>query len=220
MVRSINCPNCGAPYNPAKFECESCGSFVIMSNENQFTVPQKTVEEIAEKISQSGTDSGAKYPGTYVFGKLLGEGEIPLRLGAANYYTSALFAAGGKMLLTGSSLYFSSHAFNIGSADLCIPLSEITEVKHDRNQIVSDQISVYVGGKRHRFVVFGGKEWVEMIQDAKVNPPVIKAQNSGRDTAPASDDYADELVKLKQLLDSGIITEEEFSIKKRMILGL
>ena len=122
------------------------------------------------------------------------------------------------MLLTGTGLYFSSHAFNIGSADLYIPLSEITEVKHDRNQIVSDQISVYAGGKRHRFVVFGGKEWVEMILDAKANPPVIKAQSSG--TGSASDDYAAELVKLKQLLDSGIITEEEFTIKKRMILGL
>ena len=59
-----------------------------------------------------------------------------------------------------------------------------------------------------------------MIQDAKVNPPVIKAQTSGKNTTPASDDYAAELVKLKQLLDSGIITEEAFTIKKRMILGL
>ena len=220
MFRSMNCPNCGAPYNPAKYECESCGSFVIISDANQFTVPQKTVSEIAEKISRAEADPGVKYPGTYVFGKLLGEGEIPLRLGAANYYTSALFAAGGKLLLTGTSLYFSSHAFNLGNSDLCIPLTEITEVKHDRNQIVSDQISVYTGQKRHRFVVFGGKEWVEMIRSAKDDPRKVQKAAVRASAAQPEDDYTEELLKLKKLLDAGIITEEEFTIKKRMILGL
>ena len=221
MIKSFNCPNCGAPYNPAKYECESCGSFIIMSDANQFTVPKKTVEEIAEKISRSEVDEDAKYPGTYVFGKLLGEGEIPLRLGAANYYTSALFAAGGKLLLTGNNLYFSSHAFNLGKAELCIPLTEITEVKHDRNQIISDQISVYTGAKRYRFVVFGGKEWIEMIESAKTAPPEVKKHAVPQKTSGGkSADYADELLRLKQLLDAGVITEEEFTIKKRMILEL
>ena len=221
MLKSMNCPNCGAPYNPAKFECESCGSFVIISDANQFTVPKKTVSDIAEKISRSESDPAVHYPGTYVFGKLLGEGEIPLRLGAANYYTSALFAAGGKLLLTGNNLYFSSHAFNLGKSDLCIPLADITEIKHDRNQIISDQISVYTGSKRYRFVVFGGKEWIEMIESAKINPPKAEKPAAGQTAADASTgDYAAELLKLKQLLDQGIISEEEFTIKKRMILGL
>lgn len=222
MFKSMNCPNCGAPYNPAKYECESCGSFVIISDANQFTVPKQTVSQIEEKISRAESDPAARYPGTYVFGRLLGEGEIPLRLGAANYYTSALFSSGGKLLLTGAALYFSSHAFNAGKMDLSIPLSEITEVKHDRSQIVSDQISVYTGSKRHRFVVFGGKEWVEMIESAKANPQ--RANKSASVSAPAggdrSGDYAEELVKLKKLLDAGVITEEEFTIKKRMLLGL
>ncbi len=33
-------------------------------------------------------------------------------------------------------------------------------------------------------------------------------------------DYTDELRKLKTLLDEGIITEEEFNLKKRMLLGI
>jgi len=96
MIKSMHCPNCGAPYNPAKYECESCGSFVIISDANQFTVPKQTVSEIEAKVSRAAEDSAARYPGTYVFGKLLGEGEIPLRLGAANYYTSALMASGNS----------------------------------------------------------------------------------------------------------------------------
>ena len=218
MIKSMHCPNCGAPYNPAKYECESCGSFVIISDANQFTVPEQTVSRIESKISRAEADPAEKYPGTYVFGKLLGEGEVPLRLGAANYYTSALLASGGKLLLTGTALYFSAHAFNPGKSDLCIPLADISKVKHDRNQISSDQISVYAGGKRYRFVVFGGKEWLEMIVTAKENPP-----RQGKPAAAAGageGDFAEELLKLKKLLDAGIITEEEFTIKKRMILGL
>ena len=170
-------------------------------------------------VASSGTRTG-----TYVFGKLLGEGEVPLRLGAANYYTSALMASGGKLLLTDSALYFSSHAFNAGKTDLSIPLEDITEMKHDRNQIISDQISVYVGTKRHRFVVFGGKEWLELIVSAKENLPArakSAAAVKGQPAAGSAEgDYAEELLKLKKLLDAGVLTEEEFTIKKRMILGL
>ena len=217
MFRSMNCPNCGAPYNPAKYECESCGSFIILSDEKQFNVPRQTVDGILEKLSRAEEGGGADYPGTYVFGKLLGRGEVPLRLGEANYYTSALFASGGKLLLTGTNLYFSSHAFNIGKTELRIPLADITEVKHDRNQIISDQISVFTKEKRHKFVVFGGEEWIEMIRKAQAEPPKPRGSAAPK---PAGSDYTEELVKLKQLLDAGIITEEEFTIKKRMILGL
>ena len=219
MIRSINCPNCGAPYNPSKFVCESCGSYVIMSNANQFNVPKQTIDHIAEKIDRAAADPESSYPGTYVFGKLLGAGEIPIRMGAANYYTSALFSSGGKLLLTGTNLYFSSHMFNAGKTDLCIPLSEVTEVKHDRNQIVSDMISVYTAAARHKFVVYGGKEWVEQIRSAKDDPFYHKTA-AAPSAAPVHEDYADELFKLKKLLDAGIITEEEFTIKKRMLLNI
>ena len=37
---------------------------------------------------------------------------------------------------------------------------------------------------------------------------------------PKSGDYVEELQQLKKLLDAGIITEDEFNIKKRMLLGL
>lgn len=39
-------------------------------------------------------------------------------------------------------------------------------------------------------------------------------------TAPANNSPADEIVKLKNLLDQGIITQQEFDAKKRQLLGL
>ena len=218
-MRGMNCPNCGAPYNPAKFVCESCGSFVIMSDANQYNVPKQAIHNISEGMKNAAANPASAYPGTYVFGKLLGAGEIPIRLGSANYYTSALLSSGGKLLLTSSSLYFSSHMFNQGKTDLCLPLSEISQVKHDRNQIVSDLISVWAGNARYKFVVFGGKEWVTQIQSAKNNPAIYQESARAEDRQQVFD-YTDELIKLKKILDAGIITEEEFTIKKRMLMGI
>ena len=33
-LTAMNCPNCGAGYDPAKMRCQYCGSVIIISNEN------------------------------------------------------------------------------------------------------------------------------------------------------------------------------------------
>ena len=53
------------------------------------------------------------------------------------------------------------------------------------------------------------KIWQE---DSKLNESVIKQE------IPQSN--ADELKKYKELLDSGVITQEEFDAKKKQLLGL
>ena len=32
--KTFTCPNCAANYNPAKYQCEYCGSYIFMSNDN------------------------------------------------------------------------------------------------------------------------------------------------------------------------------------------
>lgn len=44
--------------------------------------------------------------------------------------------------------------------------------------------------------------------------------NNSSNAAPVPSSSADELLKFKQLLDSGIITQEEFDFKKKQILGM
>ena len=200
-MKDYKCPNCGADYNPAKYKCDYCGSFVIMSEQKQFNVPESTVREM--------TQEAANTPGIYVLGTLLGKGEVPLRLGLANYYTSKFLGIGGKLLLTKSNLYFTSHTVFQDKVNLCINLLEITSVTQDKNLIVSQHISVHTSDNKYTFVVYGGKEWVSMINTAKDNPG-----------GSSNNDYTVELAKLKKLLDSGVLTEEEFTIKKRMILGI
>ena len=240
--KSFNCPNCGAPYNPTQLKCEYCDSFIIISNEQQYNVPREIFEPIIAKRQEIQQEDKAipekpevKIPGIYVYGTLLGENEIPIRLGSANYYVNALVNKGGKVLLTEKKLYFSSHNFVQSKTDLTIDLKDIEKAVFDSNMLISQQISVYAKGKRHKFVVYGGREWVEKIMEAKEallkKPEPKKAKPAAvvkeapkpapkTTTAQPSANYIEELKQLKELLDAGIITEEEFAIKKRMILGL
>jgi ribosomal protein S27E len=211
-LTTLNCPNCGATYNPAHLRCEYCGAVIIMSKENQYNIPEQIIERVE--------DEGANCPGVFVFGTLLGKGETPLRLGAANYYKNAFINVGGKLLLTKKSLQFSTHTFMQDKSTVVIPLEDILMAEYDKSNLgISDQISVHTNDKRHKFVVYGGNIWVNMINNAKqeLTNPKHKAIKDG---GVVSADYTEELKRLKSLLDAGIITEEEFSIKKRQLLNI
>lgn len=215
---TLNCPNCGGAYNPINIKCEYCGSIIIMSNENQYNVPQQIIESVEADVENC--------PGVYVFGTLLGKGETPIRLGSANYYKNAFFNVGGKVLLTKRSIQFSTHTFMQSKDTVVIPLKDVIKAEYDRSNLgISDQISVYTNEKRHKFVVYGGSEWVSLIEKSKaeinnIKTSVVNSQKAGKPMLNANNDYTDELIKLKKLLDSGIITEEEFAIKKRQLLNI
>ena len=52
------------------------------------------------------------------------------------------------------------------------------------------------------------------VQESKINP-VVQQTASGQNYSSA-----DEILKFKELLDMGAITEDEFNIKKKQILGI
>lgn len=62
--------------------------------------------------------------------------------------------------------------------------------------------------------------WLKtMMQDEKENTPVPLSNDSIREPIPTLGG-ADKLLQYKELLDSGIITQEEFDEKKKQVLGL
>ena len=212
--KAFSCPNCGANYNPAKYQCEYCGSYIFMSNKNYTDFSNVKIE-----LPQKPTDDSGKYPGIYVFGRLLGAGERPITLGVANYFTG-LVSAGGKLLLTNKSLSFSAHAFNVGRKETKIDLKQITDVKVSANLLISQHILVTANGKSHKFVVYHGSEWVQKIKGAIARCDDVDTSVQSPSSNSSANNYIAELQQLKQLLDMGVITEEEFNIKKRMLLGL
>lgn len=211
IFKSTSCPNCGGAYNPAKYQCEYCGSYIFMSNSNYTDFSEVKIE-----LQNKPKDESGKNPGIYVYGRLLGKGETPITLGVANYFTG-MITAGGKLLLTNKSLSFSAHAFNVGRKETTIALKDITDVKVGANFLVSQQILVIANGETHKFVVYHGKEWVQKIRDAINN---YEEKNEVPVSHHKSRDYVEELQELKKMLDAEIITEDEFNIKKRMLLGL
>ena len=54
-------------------------------------------------------------------------------------------------------------------------------------------------------------------QDTAVAPPPYPSRMRPR-PAPAQDSYSD-LMKFKELLDAGALTQEEFDVQKQKILG-
>lgn len=205
-IQAMKCPNCGAPLKPAKYRCEYCRSYVIVSNEKFLDLSDYEYEKESKENKE-------EYPGIYVFGRLLGKGEIPIVLGFANYYTGKT-TTGGKMLLTNKSISFSAHAFNVGRTEAKIELSDIKKVYLGKNFWVSQQIIIDLYDSSHKFVVYHGKDWVE-----KINNQMHEIQKDNKDNN-IGDNYIIELKKLKNLLDEGIITQEEFDIKKRIILNI
>ena len=80
-------------------------------------------------------------------------------------------------------------------------------------------------GKTFEFTVYNIAQWLEKGNRAlagefgslEVSAPAPQAAPAG--PAP-SGSYVAELKQLKELLDAGIITEEEFKIKKRQVLHI
>lgn len=212
-MKALTCPNCGAAVNPAVYRCEYCGSYVFISDEKF-----KDFRSVQVELPHAPQNDTDRYPGVYVFGRLLGAGERPIALGSANYFTG-LVSAGGKLLLTNKSLSFSAHAFNVGQKETSINLSQISDVKVGANHLISQQLLVTANGKKHKFVVYHGNSWVQAIKDAMSAPAEISDCSASVSVAQP-ETYIEELQQLKRLCDMGVITEEEFVIKKRFLLGI
>lgn len=99
--------------------------------------------------------------------------------------------------------------------DVHIPLNQITAI----NRSSFNGISITSIGNASNFHCIENREEVmKAISYLLANPQ----QNSAQPTQPASStgSEAEQLKRLKDLLDSGVLTQEEFVSKKKQILGL
>ena len=151
------CPCCGAPCSPSQTQCGVCGSYILWPTDKFLEFPENTFP-----LQQKRPDL---YPGIYVFGRLLGQGEKPLAIGEANYFTDVV-SAGGKLLLTKRALYFSAHKLNAGRKEAVIPLDTVCSAQVVCNLLVSQHIEITTPYERHKFVVYSGKKWIQESQNA------------------------------------------------------
>ena len=57
-------------------------------------------------------------------------------------------------------------------------------------------------------------------QDAVTNTNVVSTAGNSDNQAKATSENFDHIIKYKELLDAGVITQEEFEAKKKELLGL
>ncbi len=110
-----------------------------------------------------------------------------------------------------------------GKGTYTIPMKTIRTVEiREMAGFVSGMLLIDTGGN-NTVVLFGGvhnkKDYCDKCNETLRQ---IKAfiESKTLNTADSVTDSADELKKLKELLDMGIVTQEEFDAKKKQLLGL
>ena len=225
-TKVLKCPNCGASYNPAKRYCDYCGSYIIFSDESD-----GKARDFDEKVFIA--DKGAKYKDIFFYTIKLDKDEYPLRVGLANLFRSFQDADGGEMMLTNKRLIFVyPYLSEEKEPPIIYNVNDFVKMEMGLNFYFSAQIKLYnKEGKETIFFVYKRNEWVKRIQGVMngefplkdVREKVAEGQgeiNHSEHNASTQANYIQELVELKKLLDAGVITQEDFDLKKRLILKI
>lgn len=102
--------------------------------------------------------------------------------------------------------------------DLHINLS-INDVKHPHHQLPFIIETVSNDSNEYKYEIGFANEILSLLAFIKANSETEANDKSASIEEPATDKY-DEIKKVKELLDIGIITQDEFEAKKKQLLGL
>lgn len=124
----------------------------------------------------------------------------------------------GVFALTSQRILFMYKA-GFTESDLVFGLSEINSISCSGNGLTGGHIEIHTLTKSLDILVTYKKEIMQAIQNT-IN---LAMNNYGKSRTVAPDglvDVADQILKFKNLLDAGAITQEEFDAKKKQLLGL
>lgn len=147
-------------------------------------------------------------------------GFVPIVVGAVSTIISALLIYlnydAGKCSITVTATRVYGHT---SWRDINLPIDSITSVsKVKANKNVSS-LQLATSSGQIIFGIFTPSKFDEVFQLLN-NQLAERNNNKGNVTVVNSTSNADELKKFKDLLDAGILTQEEFDAKKKQLLGL
>lgn len=139
------------------------------------------------------------------------------------FYTILVFPLGIMMIIKGGSLGNQKIEVTQDNIKLTykksskksavIPIEKISGAEYFEKY---NGINIYTASEQIRFEnILNAKEIVDVINDL-----IDKRKTNSATTVVNTSDNADQLVKYKQLLESGVISQEEFDAKKKQLLGL
>lgn len=122
----------------------------------------------------------------------------------------------GIFILTDKRLVFSYKA-GIAESTESITLADIEAINCFGNSLTGGHIEIHARTKTLDILVSYKKEIINKIQNT-INETLNNYKNQSKIVIQNSSSSADEIIKFKQLLDMGVITQEEFEQKKKQLL--
>jgi hypothetical protein len=188
------CTQCGAKLTEGELFCVECGNKVSPAR------PEVTAEPIP-------------VPAEVVQIPAAPQGETVLAHGDA-WLIDYRWNPRGSLRLTDQMLTFRANNGK-NQYDLDIRLSDVEDVRTGANGLVAYNVLIYLKEQKYVFSVGRNAGWPEKIKQA-----AVAQRNRTPSAGKQKTDYIDEIRRLKELMDAGIITEEEFTAKKKSLLGL
>ena len=217
------CPECGTPHDGTKKFCHNCGTKLP-------TLENTEIQVSNTQVPAQATANSSK--------KLLKVYEIPanVRKQFAKYLTLELYTDRlvGKGSKNGDIAYFFKNYMSVTwtPASVATQFAQIVFLTHENSgrYITGSNLSDLSDMNKIPFCsgMFSyatANEYTKSlymdIKAALDNYKEIESQQAvGAVTVQSALSPADELKKFKELLDIGVITQEEFDAKKKQLLGL
>ena len=207
MAKKLFCPKCGSQASEGDLFCSECGNRIDIRKSQESVAPTADVETKQECAQFN----------VHVQSEPEKNEETVIQRGEAFYYKSQFgFGRIGTLLLTDMRLTFTAMTAKT-DLDMVISLKDVEKVKLVANQNFSwHMIGVYLKDKQYLFNVKKKENWIE-----KINNAVNTVRNGKSEpTVKQNTDYIDEIKRLKELADAGVITKAEFEAKKKKLLDL
>ncbi len=133
----------------------------------------------------------------------------------------------GALIATNKRLIFVMGIFGKHIEDF--PYDKITSIQYETGMVLGGKITIFASGNNatieHRYLKPSRvREFCELVRariattQQHANDSKVIAHNSS--ATPATQDIVTQLQALAQLKEQGILTEEEFLIQKKRILGI
>lgn len=136
------------------------------------------------------------------------------------YATSGFYDTNTSSVLivvTNKRILLENKKLLFGSQNTEIPLEMVNDISYNSGMLMA-KVSITSGTKDHKISQVSKKTVTQLVDTIRHETELAKHPNEQQSSQSPSD--IEQLKGLKDLLDSGILTQEEFEAKKKQILGI
>lgn len=136
------------------------------------------------------------------------------------YATSGFYDTNTSSVLivvTNKRILLENKKLLFGSQNTDIPLEMVNDISYNSGMLMA-KVSITSGTKDHKISQVSKKTVTQLVDTIRHETELAKHPKEKQSSQAPSD--IEQLKGLKDLLDSGILTQEEFETKKKQILGI